>query len=187
MSTPNINSVFEGELNIVNVGLTSFADNIVRSNGKVTQLSWQPPAGADPVAGMALAGMVNDERVAAANEIAYSRYLGAQPVLSGVALAKDVIEALGSGQRRILHAGPPIAWDDMCGPVQGAITGAILYEGWAEDLEAAKVLAASGEIALEPCHNYGAVGPMAGDHQSVDASVGRQERRRLEHRLLQLQ
>lgn len=162
MSTPTINSVFDGELNIVNVGLSSFADNIVKSNGKVTQLSWQPPAGADSRAGMDLAGLVNDDRIAAANEVAYGRYLEAQPVLTGVALAGEVIEALGSGQRRILHSGPPIAWDDMCGPVQGAITGAILYEGWAADLEAAEALAASGEVALEPCHHYGAVGPMAG-------------------------
>ena len=65
-------------------------------------------------------------------------------------------------QRRILHSGPPIAWADMCGPQQGAITGAILYEGWADSLEAAERLAASGEIALEPCHEHGAVGPMAG-------------------------
>ena len=50
----------------------------------------------------------------------------------------------------------------MCGPQQGAICGAILYEGWASTLEAAEKLAASGGVALEPCHAHGAVGPMAG-------------------------
>jgi hypothetical protein len=50
----------------------------------------------------------------------------------------------------------------MCGPQQGAITGAILYEGWADSLEAAEKLASSGAVALEPCHDHGAVGPMAG-------------------------
>ena len=50
----------------------------------------------------------------------------------------------------------------MCGPQQGAITGAILYEGWADSLEAAEKLAASGAVALEPCHEHAAVGPMAG-------------------------
>jgi hypothetical protein len=50
----------------------------------------------------------------------------------------------------------------MCGPQQGAIIGAIFYEGWAPSLEAAEKLAASGEIALEPCHHHRAVGPMAG-------------------------
>jgi hypothetical protein len=77
-------------------------------------------------------------------------------------LAGDAIGGLGAGERRILHSGPPIAWADMCGPQQGAIAGAILYEGWAEDLEAAERLAASGSVALEPCHEHGAVGPMAG-------------------------
>ncbi len=50
----------------------------------------------------------------------------------------------------------------MCGPQQGAIAGAILYEGWADDLAAAEKLAASGAVALEPCHEHSAVGPMAG-------------------------
>ena len=50
----------------------------------------------------------------------------------------------------------------MCGPLQGAIAGAILYEGWADALDAAEKLAASGAVALEPCHEHGAVGPMAG-------------------------
>ena len=72
------------------------------------------------------------------------------------------LPAMAAGQRRILHSGPPIAWQDMCGPVQGAITGAILYEGWADDLDAATELASSGQVALEPCHHHGAVGPMAG-------------------------
>ena len=62
----------------------------------------------------------------------------------------------------ILHAGPPIAWAKMCGPMQGAIVGAIVYEGWAADVEAAEELAASGKIDFAPCHHHGAVGPMAG-------------------------
>jgi Protein of unknown function (DUF1116) len=79
-----------------------------------------------------------------------------------LALACETLPALGRGERRILHAGPPIAWADMCGPQQGAIAGAILYEGWAASLEGAERLAATGEVALEPCHAHGAVGPMAG-------------------------
>src|SRR6201987_6116921 len=50
----------------------------------------------------------------------------------------------------------------MCGPQQGAITGAILYEGWANTLEAAEALAAAGAVDLEPCHAHAAAGPMAG-------------------------
>jgi len=62
----------------------------------------------------------------------------------------------------ILHAGPPIGWQEMCGPMQGAMIGAILYEGWAADADAARRLAEGGTIAFEPAHHHAAVGPMAG-------------------------
>src|SRR6185295_18754791 len=70
--------------------------------------------------------------------------------------------ALGLGDRVILHAGPPIAWERMCGPLRGAVAGAIVFEGWAADLEAAAALAASGGISFHPNHHFGAVGPMTG-------------------------
>jgi hypothetical protein len=50
----------------------------------------------------------------------------------------------------------------MCGPMQGAVIGAILYEGWAANHEDARTLAASGEITFDPCHHHQTVGPMAG-------------------------
>jgi hypothetical protein len=155
-------ALFAQDLKVANVGLQGFADNIAAAGGRVTHLSWAPPAGADAARGWSLACLVGDERIAQANRTAYERYLAAQPRLADLALAGDAIAALAKGERRILHAGPPIAWADMCGPQQGAITGAILYEGWAGSLEAAERLAASGGVALEPCNEHGAVGPMAG-------------------------
>jgi hypothetical protein len=62
----------------------------------------------------------------------------------------------------ILHAGPPIDWHRMCGPMQGAILGALLYEGRATTLQAARDLCDSGMIRFEPCHNHDSVAPMAG-------------------------
>jgi hypothetical protein len=103
---------------------------------------------------------VNRPEIEAANRKAFAAYLEAQPVIEGIGVAGDVLP--GMTGRMILHAGPPIAWERMCGPMQGAVIGAILYEGWAPDPEAARVLAASGKIALEPCHDHAAVGPMAG-------------------------
>ena len=50
----------------------------------------------------------------------------------------------------------------MCGPMRGAIIGAILAEGWANGPEAATTLADSGEVTFAPCHQHAAVGPMAG-------------------------
>jgi len=62
----------------------------------------------------------------------------------------------------LLHAGPPITWDRMSGPLRGAVIGALLYEGWAESREEAEKLASGGEIEYSPCHEHSSVGPMAG-------------------------
>lgn len=155
-------TLFQQKLKVINVGLQGFASNVVAAGGEVTHLSWAPPAGADATLGWKLACLIGEPRIEEANRTAYGRYLAAQPRLIDLVLAKEAIAGLAEGERRILHSGPPIAWADMCGPQQGAITGAILYEGWADSLEAAEMLAASGTIALEPCHQHGAVGPMAG-------------------------
>lgn len=153
-------TLFEQDLKVVNVGLQSFAANVATAGGHVTHLTWSPPAGADATVGWILAGMIGDARIENANRIAYERYLTAQPHLVDFLLARDAIPALA--ERRILHSGPPIDWADMCGPQRGAICGAILYEGWADTLEDAEKFAATGAVALEPCHHHGAVGPMAG-------------------------
>jgi len=152
--------IFEQELQVLNVGLASFADEIVQAGGKATHIEWAPPAGGDRAAGRALARLVNDAEVEAANRKAFSSYLAAQPQLAGIGPARDVIP--GMNEHRILHAGPPIEWERMCGPMQGAIVGALLFEGWAKDREAAKRLVERGDVAFAPCHHHGAVGPMAG-------------------------
>ncbi len=82
------------------------------------------------------------------------------PVLVGIGIAGEVIP--GMTKKTLLHAGPPITWDKMSGPLKGAIIGALLYEGLATDQEAAEKLAASGEIKFDPCHHHSSVGPMAG-------------------------
>jgi Protein of unknown function (DUF1116) len=152
--------LFQEELAVLNVGLGSFADEIVQAGGKATKITWAPPGGGDPAVGKALARLVNDAKIDAANQKAFAAYLSADPTLVGIALAREAI--VGMNERRILHSGPPIAWAQMCGPAQGAIIGAIIFEGWAKDPEAAKRLAESGEIAFAPCHHHNAVGPMAG-------------------------
>jgi hypothetical protein len=62
----------------------------------------------------------------------------------------------------LLHAGPPLGWQEMTGPMQGAAIGAVLYEGWAETPEAAETLLAGGGVGFLPCHAAGGVGPMGG-------------------------
>jgi hypothetical protein len=155
-------TLFKDTLKVVNVGLTGFGDNVVAAGGECVAIAWQPPALGDRDAGWALAQVFNDAAIEHANRIAFARFLEANPVLTDVAIARDVVPAMDSGRRLILHAGPPIAWPAMCGPMRGAVLGAILLEGWADTIAAATRLADAGSIALEPCHHHGAVGPMAG-------------------------
>lgn len=155
-----IQALFQEKLHVLNVGLSSFADSITRAGGSVLQIEWAPPAQGQQEVGRALARLVNLLSVETANQKAFDAYQLAQPVLEGVGTAAQVLPDMA--ERMILHSGPPIAWKDMCGPMKGAIIGAILYEGWAEDLAGAETMASSGEIAFEPCHHHNAVGPMAG-------------------------
>lgn len=95
-----------------------------------------------------------------ANQETIDRMISARPILTTIAQASEVIPALQ--ERRLLHAGPPIEWNRMSGPLRGAIIGAAIFEGWAADATEAEALASSGEIDFDPCHHHGAVGPMAG-------------------------
>jgi hypothetical protein len=62
----------------------------------------------------------------------------------------------------ILHAGPPIEWERMSGPLRGSVIGALLFEGLAADESEAVSLVEDGEVDFEPCHHHQTVGPMAG-------------------------
>ncbi|WP_347344243.1 DUF1116 domain-containing protein [Microbacterium sp.] len=98
--------------------------------------------------------------IEAANERVVEKIAAAQPVLVDVVRAGDVIPELEEG-KVLLHAGPPITFEEMTGPMQGSCVGAALFEGWADNEEDARALLAS-EVAYIPCHHVGAVGPMGG-------------------------
>jgi hypothetical protein len=95
-----------------------------------------------------------------ANQTAIEQMISARPILKTVAAARDVIPGMRDGL--LLHAGPPITWERMSGPLRGAVIGALLFEGWAADESSAREMAERGDIAFEPCHHHRAVGPMAG-------------------------
>ncbi len=95
-----------------------------------------------------------------ANQTAVNRLMEARPILKGVAPAKDVIP--GMKDNLFLHAGPPIEWARMSGPLKGAIIGAMLFEGVAASEAEATAMAERGEVEFDSCHHHGAVGPMAG-------------------------
>ena len=100
------------------------------------------------------------ERIEQANKEALRRILSGEPELIDVCPAGEVIPELDN--HSIGHAGPPIAWKEMCGPMQGAIMGAAVYEGMASTLEEAAEMAASGKIHFISNHSMHCVGPMTG-------------------------
>ena len=95
-----------------------------------------------------------------ANAVAVERMIEARPVLTGMGRALDLIP--GMHENLLLHAGPPIAWEQASGPLRGALIGALIFEGRAMEEEEAERLIVSGEVSLSPCHHHSAVGPMAG-------------------------
>lgn len=95
-----------------------------------------------------------------ANAIATERMMEARPLVVGMGKAIDVVP--GMHDNLLMHAGPPITWERASGPMKGAITGALIFEGKAKNMEEAQKLVESGGIKLEPCHHHQSVGPMAG-------------------------
>ena len=95
-----------------------------------------------------------------ANQDALARMLAGEPHLVDVIPAAQAIPELTD--RTILHAGPPVGWERMCGPLRGAVMGIAVLEGWASDLDDAAAKAAAGAFAFAPNHHFGAVGPMTG-------------------------
>ncbi|MBM3181648.1 MAG: DUF1116 domain-containing protein [Chloroflexi bacterium] len=95
-----------------------------------------------------------------ANRASVERMMSARPILKSVATARDIIP--GMKDNLFLHAGPPIEWARMSGPLRGAIIGAMLFEGIAKSEAEATSMATRGEVEFDSCHYHGAVGPMAG-------------------------
>mgnify|MGYP003589233481 CR=1 FL=1 len=148
-------------LNVITLGLESFAEDLNKMAVPHIQLDWRPPAGGNPELVRLLMLMeVHRDEIEAANKIAMDRLLAARPALVGVGLAGDFIP--GFEKNLILHSGPPVTWDKMCGPTRGAVIGALFFEGLASSEEEAEAMAAGGQIRFAPCHHFGAVGPMAG-------------------------
>jgi len=157
-----VSSLLNTPLNIINLGLSDFANDLRAVGAPVQHVDWSPPAGGDPELINTLDRITSrySETIKAANVDAVERMLGADPVLIDVRKAGDVIAGLED--RMILHAGPPVDWQDMCGPMRGAVCGIMVFEGWATDLVDAERQAKAGEIQFHPNHHFDAVGPMTG-------------------------
>jgi hypothetical protein len=151
-------ALLAGEPRVVNIGLAGFARDLAANSVPVVQVDWRPPS---RLAGVLSSLEQRAAQIERANAEALERILAADPWLVGVRRAGELIAALDA-ERLVLHAGPPLAWERMCGPLRGAVCGAIVFEGWAPSLAQAEDLAARGGVRFAPNQHYGAVGPMAG-------------------------
>ena len=145
-------------LQIINIGMQAFTDDLKKQNVPVIQVNWKPSAEVEPAVLKRITTLRS--KIEAANQQTMEIIQQGTPVLVGLDIARNVIP--GMHENLILHAGPPITWERMCGPMRGAIIGALLYEGRAETAAEAEALAQSGVIQYAPCHEHNAVGPMAG-------------------------
>ncbi len=153
----HLSDLLDNEPAVATAGADMLADSIEQQGSTVSRADWRPPV---PGTESALARLAADGRMGEANRTAIARMLAVRPHLVDIGVARDVFPEMTD--RTFLHAGPPIEWDRASGPMQGAIIGAMLYEGLATDPDDAAAKAARGEIELSPCHHHKAVGPMAG-------------------------
>ncbi|MFE6890495.1 DUF1116 domain-containing protein [Streptomyces sp. NPDC057694] len=159
--TPSARPLLAAPPHVVNVGVEEFAAAPRAAGATVTQIDWRPPAAGDARLAAKLARLTARPDIETANETALRRVLDVQPLWTDVRPAGELIPALAD-ERLLLHAGPPVAWERMCGPMRAAVVGAALLEGWAATEDEALRLADSGGIRFAPCHHHDAVGPMAG-------------------------
>ena len=146
---------------IINIGVESFNESIVKYNGKSVQFSWKPAAGGNKEMIRIIHELNKIKEIDEYNDQVVQRLKDAQPFLIDVVPAVSVIPELNG--KVLLHAGPPtITYPEMTGPMQGSCIGAMLFEGWAKDEDEAKAMLEAGEIQFIPCHHVHAVGPMGG-------------------------
>ena len=109
--------------------------------------------------------------IAQANEAIIERIKAARPHWVAVRPAKEAVAELSSG-RKLLHAGPPIAWQEMTGPMRGACIGASLFEGWATERRRSRADAGAGRGGIHPLSPRGRGGADGGDHLGEHAGAG---------------
>jgi len=167
-----IADLFAAELKVANLGSQIFADALTSQGASVVSIDWQVPCRGNEELVTILARIRSQDvihggkpvpiqdLIEEANSRALETLNASHPVVVGIRKALHVIPGMETGL--ILHAGPPVTWERMCGPMKGAVMGALIYEGLAGDEDEAARLAASDKIRFEPCHHHSTVGPMAG-------------------------
>jgi hypothetical protein len=159
-----LRDLLEAGPTVANIGVRGFGQTLAEAGGDVVQVDWRPLARGDAEIAAALESVSVDERgadrFADANTAVLERLVKAQPTLIALRPAREVAPVLA--EKVLLHAGAPIEWAAMSGPMRGACIGAALYEGWAASKDEAVHQLETGEVAFLPCHTAGGVGPMGG-------------------------
>lgn len=96
----------------------------------------------------------------AANDEAFRRLDAADPWVVDVAPAGDVLP--GYHESLVLTSGAPMPWDEYTGGQREALIGGALFEGLANTRAEAIDAFSRGRIEIGGCHDYAAVGSLAG-------------------------
>jgi hypothetical protein len=144
----------------VSLGNRDFYEDLVGQGIEAIHLNWKPAARGNRELIAALDLLEADPNRAEANHRALACINAAQIFWVDIQPALDAIDGMTADT--VLHAGPPITWERMSGPMRGAICGGLMFEGRASTYEEAEALAKRGKVRFAPCNEHNAVGPMAG-------------------------
>ena len=103
----------------VNVGVKLFYAPMAERTQAI-HVDWRPAGWGDAALSRIVAQLADDAvpdslgaKISRANQEALSRIVAARPVLVDIKPAREVMP--GMAEKTILHAGPPIEWEQMCG------------------------------------------------------------------------
>lgn len=103
-----------------------------------------------------------------ADRLALQRMLQVKPILAGISNAGKTLQL---AEKELLHAGPPITDKSaMAEPVLNSAIAAVLFEGWADDIDTARTLVLSDAVRLTPAQDKNTAIPLA-DVLSASMSV----------------
>ena len=104
--------------------------------------------------------MAPSRTLSGANAEAVERLCAADPVVVDVQPTGEVIPRYTPNL--VLTSGAPLPWPEYTGGQRDAIIGGVLFEGLAATRAEAIAALDAGEVRVAGCHDYGAVGSLAG-------------------------
>src|SRR5262249_16591328 len=131
-------SLLREPLGAVVAGPDLFGSQLLAQDGPLRRVDWRPRWADGDLASLWC------DAVDAANRVTLDRILTAHQILIDVRPAIEVVP--GMTRETVLHAGPPIAWERMSGPLRGGIVGALIYEGLATTWQEAERLRGGGRV-----------------------------------------